>query len=502
MQISQSKLVFKVVLVSGLMLSVFIAWILISLVYEQLRAEQQLNQFNRLFQGVQHTYTTIVTQEKGLAEYTLAVKKLQRYLSDHQGQNSSLFSQRLVNQVDLQVVLLASESTTSNDFSKLPQASKNTRFLQLTQGNNALAETFAQQFSQTPTAEQPLDVRWLSLLLVALLLWGALLYCLYRKLSQGIALTEQVLSDVKGLQSYRLPEHCKGQLVAEPQLQELLEFTNVLATRLDQVHARFIEEAQEATLGSMVQGFSKSLQHTVEHAATHQKRLNTIVNKLTCGQANEGQVSQLLTKSQQILTQLDVDLANIYDLLADFEHISNYQQFDVVVGFNLKQLVENVFARHSTELITEQFQVSYEIPDTLQLQSYPAVFEQVCHHCISNSVKHAKHTDKPLHIVVSAMVVNDFVHLYFKDDGVGIDSELLPILAQPSLNSRQHFGKLGLGLSVIYHLVTDKLKGELKVQSPAHGGACIHIVLANTLFSQSPTVRTSYRKKYNESKAP
>ena len=85
---------------------------------------------------------------------------------------------------------------------------------------------------------------------------------------------------------------------------------------------------------------------------------------------------------------------------------------------------------------------------------------------------------------MSAMVVNDFMHIYFKDDGMGIDKEILPVIFEPFITSKRHSGGTGLGMSIIHNLVTQKLKGEVKMQSPAHGGACLHIILSETEFSQ------------------
>nr|WP_239032859.1 ATP-binding protein [Pseudoalteromonas luteoviolacea] len=116
------------------------------------------------------------------------------------------------------------------------------------------------------------------------------------------------------------------------------------------------------------------------------------------------------------------------------------------------------------------------------LKSYPNVFVQVFTYSLSNCIQHAKKEGQLLNIVISALVVNDYIHLYIKDDGKGIDKELLPVIFEPFITTQRNQGGIGLGLSIIYNLVTQKLGGEVKIQSPAHGGACLHIILANTSF--------------------
>ena len=474
MQLSQSKFVFKLALIGGAIVNLMMIWLLISANAQHLDVLKSHNRLHVAFAPVQQSYAALLAQKGEFSRYQDALAQFAVVLEQETTEKSSALVSAVQTPLAQQMALLVSEIDTS----------ESVKLARLSVQHENLVKAFVGVSETMPNAQWQTSIQWGVMVLLTLLLWAALLYSIHRKLNYRIELTARVLASARQLQAYRLPEHLKGNLVAEPQVLELLAFIDVLANRLEQVHARFIQEAQEATLGSLTQGFSQSIQQTIKHAAVHQKRLNTIVNKLNNADITPEQESQLFTKSQLILAQLDGELANIYELLCEFEQISDYHQFDIEVEFNLKQLVESVFSRHQQELSQEQFHISYEIPDTLLLVGSPAIFEQIYHHCISNSIRHAKRADSALHIVVSAMVINDFVHLYFKDDGVGIDSELLPILAKPALNSRQHFGKFGLGLSVIYHLVTDKLKGELKVQSPAHGGACIHIVLESTLFKQ------------------
>ena len=68
------------------------------------------------------------------------------------------------------------------------------------------------------------------------------------------------------------------------------------------------------------------------------------------------------------------------------------------------------------------------------------------------------------------------------NDGNGIDKELISVIFEPFITTKRHDGGTGLGLSIVYNLVTQKLKGEVKMLSPDHGGACLHIILENTKY--------------------
>ncbi|MCF6435003.1 ATP-binding protein [Pseudoalteromonas sp. MMG022] len=495
MQLVREKLIYRTVLAIGIVFSITVISLLGTAVFQMANVAHHQNLLRNAYSQLQNTYAQVLIDPTQLTPYNNAITQLKQEIDGFASQPTRELANSLTTQINIQqqsvsevAKTMQSGSLSFNDLSKQ----------QLIDGSRQLDELFSiyvSKLSEQHSQNVWLDSWLLLLLSLVTLLWGAGLYFLYRKLHHGILLTQQVLNDAKYHQAYTLPAHHRGHIAAEAPLGELLKMVDVLATRLEQVHAQFVEEAQAATLGSMVQGFSQSLQTSLQHAATHHRRLTTLSNKLSGGELSEEQVAQLLAKLKQILTQLDTELANTYAVLDDFNNIANYHQFDVEAEFNLKQLIVAIFERHETELTASHCYVSFEIPESLLLRSYPAVFEQIYHHCISNCVKHAKQEGKPLNIVVSAMVVNDFVHLYFKDDGAGIDAELLSIFAGTDMKASRHFGKLGLGLSVIYHLVTEKLKGEFKIQSPAHGGACVHIVLSGTQHRMAQTVKKGRRNE-------
>lgn len=269
-------------------------------------------------------------------------------------------------------------------------------------------------------------------------------------------------------------------------LDALFSFIELLLARLSAVQLRLIEEAKIASLGNMVSGFAHELNTPIGVAITSQshlkEQLKAIKSDLESGQLKKNALSKLVNEAESALYLLENNLSRTASLIDDFKKVAVHQQYDDVNEFNLKTLAMGVFDCYQSELKMMHCHVDFEIPDNLVLESYPAALSQIFSYCISNSMKHGKIKDKTLNIVVSAMVVNDFVHIYFKDDGYGIDKELLPIIFEPFITTKRHDGGTGLGLNIVYNLVTQKLKGEVKMQSPAHGGACLHIILEKARY--------------------
>jgi len=74
----------------------------------------------------------------------------------------------------------------------------------------------------------------------------------------------------------------------------------------------------------------------------------------------------------------------------------------------------------------------------------------------------------------------DWGQLTVQDDGAGIGPENLGRLFDPFFTTRLGQGGSGLGLNIVYNLVTQTLCGAIHVQSAPGQGACFTIELPST----------------------
>ncbi|TQF69625.1 sensor histidine kinase [Pseudoalteromonas luteoviolacea] len=346
-----------------------------------------------------------------------------------------------------------------------------------------------QLFNQSLEKKQQLVLACLAIIVFISCCSLLLLFVLNGRISDHIISISRVLKKVAQYEDFSLRVDLKGEdEIAQiaHYLDDLLAFIETLLDRLTAAQQRLIEEAKMASLGNMVSGFAHELNTPLGVAITSQsllkEQVETLKKDLESGQLQKHTLTNLISEAETALYLLENNLHRTASLINDFKKVSVQQEYDDIQEFNLKTLVEGVFDCYQHELQAPNYHVELEIPEGLMLSSYPNVFVQILTYSLNNSIQHGKCEDKPLNIVVSALVVNDYIHVYIKDDGNGIDKELLPVIFEPFITTQRNQGGIGLGLSIIYNLVTQKLKGEVKIQSPAHGGACLHIILANTPF--------------------
>jgi signal transduction histidine kinase len=69
--------------------------------------------------------------------------------------------------------------------------------------------------------------------------------------------------------------------------------------------------------------------------------------------------------------------------------------------------------------------------------------------------------------------------LVYKDDGIGMTEEALSKVFDPFFTTRKEKGGTGLGMNIVYKLITDTLHGHIKCMSQIGQGVKFEIFIAD-----------------------
>lgn len=99
------------------------------------------------------------------------------------------------------------------------------------------------------------------------------------------------------------------------------------------------------------------------------------------------------------------------------------------------------------------------------MRSLPGVLTQVMTNLVVNSLRHAFGGIASPRIEITARQEDARVVIEYRDNGVGVPRELHERIFEPFFTTRRGQGGSGLGLNIVYNLVTRKLLGRLDFQS-------------------------------------
>ena len=115
-------------------------------------------------------------------------------------------------------------------------------------------------------------------------------------------------------------------------------------------------------------------------------------------------------------------------------------------------------------------QITVACPEEIEMDSYPGPLSQIITNLVLNALTHAFGEEESGHILISAGKIGDEVELSLGDDGKGIPENCLKHIFEPFVSTRHGQGGSGLGLHIVYNLVSNNLAGSIRCESEVGRG--------------------------------
>jgi signal transduction histidine kinase len=109
------------------------------------------------------------------------------------------------------------------------------------------------------------------------------------------------------------------------------------------------------------------------------------------------------------------------------------------------------------------------------MDSYPGAFSQIITNMVVNTIMHAYQEGERGRVVISVAEEDGWLVLTYSDDGGGIEPQYIKKIFDPFFTTKRGQGGTGLGLYILYNLVTRKLGGTVTCESEKGKGATFTI---------------------------
>ena len=111
------------------------------------------------------------------------------------------------------------------------------------------------------------------------------------------------------------------------------------------------------------------------------------------------------------------------------------------------------------------------------MDSFPGTIGQIITNFTQNAVVHGFANRDSGEITINCRQQKDQVEIRFADNGAGISGEYIERIFDPFFTTNRHQGGTGLGLHIVFNLITQKLGGTVKVNSTPGEGTCFTLLL-------------------------
>ncbi len=244
---------------------------------------------------------------------------------------------------------------------------------------------------------------------------------------------------------------------------------------LKKAQKQLVESEKLASLGSLVSGISHEINNPVGIALTAvtslKSRCAKISSKLDAEELTDLDINQFLDYTLEAVEIAHRNLKLTSDLVKSFKEISTDQQSGQKREVELSNYLEEIFRSLSPEFKQKKHEYTINCDNSIKLTTFPGAWFQVFANLTVNSIKHGFKDKASGQIRIDVVKRSEnTVQIIYQDDGIGLAEELINKIFDPFFTTSRSNGS-GLGLSIVYSIVTQKLKGVIIASNAIDGGA-------------------------------
>jgi signal transduction histidine kinase/HAMP domain-containing protein len=256
-------------------------------------------------------------------------------------------------------------------------------------------------------------------------------------------------------------------------------------TDLRNAQQSLIEAEKLAALGSLVAGVAHEVNNPVgislTVASSFARRCEVFAKEVRDGALRRSRLDEFIEGSRDAAHQLVANLQRAGELIQSFKQVAVDRSHAERRSFDLRESTEQIVVSLRPGLKSVPVTLAVTVPDDITMDSYPGPYGQVLTNLVLNAVAHGFPDGRSGTIVVRARQVDDLqVELTFSDDGVGMTEDIQRRVFDPFFTTRRSQGGTGLGLHIVYNLVTRQLGGRIALSSAPDRGTTFRITLPLT----------------------
>ena len=310
----------------------------------------------------------------------------------------------------------------------------------------------------------------------------------YESRLRGLKARDEIGDMARAVEVFR--ENAIAKRQAEEELRASKERAEQALTELRNTQESLIEAEKLAALGGLVAGVAHEVNNPVgismTVASSLARRCESFGAELDQGQMRRSRLVEFIESNREAANQLVANLQRAGELIQSFKQVAVDRSHAERRQFDLRQSTEQILASLRPGLKKSHIDLVTEIPEGIVMDSYPGHYGQVLTNLFLNAVKHGFEGVPEGTIHIEARPIGNQVEINFYDDGKGMTEEVQRRAFDPFFTTRRSEGGTGLGLHIVYNLVTRRLGGRIMVSSAPWRGTTFRITLPLSAPRQEP----------------
>jgi C4-dicarboxylate-specific signal transduction histidine kinase len=276
--------------------------------------------------------------------------------------------------------------------------------------------------------------------------------------------------------------------------QALKESNSELLKTLEQLHqyqGQLVESEKMASLGDMVAGIAHEVNTPIGLSVTAstllQDKLAIMQEKFDAKRISTNEFERFLNDCDENLQIIYRNLNRAADLVTSFKQVAVDQSSEVDRDIEINSFMNDVLMSvKPRRLNPERFPINIHCEGDIQVRAKAGPLNQILMNLIINSMVHAFDGRDQGQVDISFQLMNDNeLEIVYTDNGCGVDADISRKIFDPFVTTKRGSGGSGLGLHLVYNLVTQVLGGNIHFFSEEDNGVEFIIRFPVTVLSNA-----------------
>jgi signal transduction histidine kinase len=313
----------------------------------------------------------------------------------------------------------------------------------------------------------------------------------YGREVQGTSAKDEVGAMARAVEVFR--ENAIAKRKTEDVLLASKEKAEGALLELNAAQQNLIDAERLAALGGLVAGVAHEVNNPIgislTVASSFARRADMFDAELRSdGQLRRSQLEEFVRTSRDAAQQLVANLHRAAELIQSFKQVAADRSHAERRQFSLSEATDQIIASLRPVLKRAPIALSVDVPEGLVIDGYPGSYGQILTNLFLNSVNHAFTDGRSGAISISAKPRgHDDVEIIFADNGAGMTPDVQRQAFDPFFTTRRNEGGTGLGLHIVYNLVTQQLGGRMMLDSRLGQGTTFRIIMPRAAKGGSAT---------------
>ncbi|NMH61528.1 GAF domain-containing sensor histidine kinase [Alteromonas ponticola] len=246
---------------------------------------------------------------------------------------------------------------------------------------------------------------------------------------------------------------------------------------LEVTQKQLVEAEKLAALGDLVSGIAHEVNTPLGVAITAQSHLQSECKKigkmLRDNHLKKSNLEKFIEDCQHSLKMVETNLERAGTMIGNFKQISADQHNYSLESINLGEYYRKVVDSLTPLLKFNNGIICFNCENEYLVKTFPGIHFQVLANLCKNSVQHgfASFDGEQPRIDISIHFEAEGYMVTYEDNGTGISEQHAARIFEPFFTTDRGGGGTGLGMSIVYNLITQKLAGRIQYVPKAEPGA-------------------------------